>query len=80
MAKYKNVRVAMVMRDLTYAKLSKITGFSASRISDAVNGTRPVADKVRRSIAMALGMSYEWLWTLETEQTACDQNTCAGSR
>ncbi len=62
MAKFKAVRRAMQDRHLTYGKLSKITGFSVGRMCGAVNG-RPASDKVRRSMAMALEMSYEALWT-----------------
>ncbi len=62
MAKFKEVRKVMIDRDLTYDKLAKLTGFSKSRISDAVNG-RPVASKLKKSLALALGEPYEKLWT-----------------
>lgn len=52
------------MRDrrMTYKDLAKITGFSVGRLCGAVNG-RPASDKVRRSMALALGMDYKALWT-----------------
>lgn len=67
MAKFKEVRKAVKRRGLTYAELSEMTGFSVSRISDAVNGRR-VAEKVKRSIAMALEEPYEQLWSFEGEE------------
>lgn len=64
MAKFVHAKRAMKDRRLTYKKLSKITGFSVGRLCGAVNG-RPVSDKVRRSMALALGMDYDALWTEE---------------
>jgi hypothetical protein len=60
----KSIRAKKAMRDrhLTYREISKITGFSVGRLCGAVNG-RPVSDKVRRSMALALGMDYDALWT-----------------
>lgn len=62
MAKFIHARKAMKDRGVTYKKLSELTGFSVSRLCGAVNG-RPASDKVRRSMALALGMDYDALWS-----------------
>ncbi|MFZ0946135.1 MAG: hypothetical protein WB930_13780 [Syntrophobacteraceae bacterium] len=67
MAKFIYARKAMRARRITYRDLSKITGFSVGRLCAAVNG-RPASDKVRRSMALALGMAYDVLWTEKGQQ------------
>jgi hypothetical protein len=62
MAKFIQVKKTMRDRRLRYKDLSKITGFSVGRLCGAVNG-RPVSDKVKRSVALALGLDYAALWT-----------------
>jgi hypothetical protein len=66
MAKFIHARKAMRDRRITYKDLSKMTGFSVGRLCGAVNG-RPASDKVRRSMALALGMDYDALWTEQAQ-------------
>jgi lambda repressor-like predicted transcriptional regulator len=61
MAKFNQVKDAMKAANITYKDLSRLTGFSVSRLCNAVNG-RPASEKVKRSIALALGVAYESLW------------------
>lgn len=61
---FPEVRKTIIDRRLTYGEIAKRTGYSPSRISDAING-RKVADKVKRAIAFALDRTYEQLWTAE---------------
>jgi hypothetical protein len=61
MAKFKEVRKVLIDRDLTYRDLARMTGFSAGRISDAING-RKVARKVKCCIALALRKDFSELW------------------
>lgn len=62
---FREVRKAVIDSDFTYEDLAKITGFSTNRISLAINGHK-VSDKVKRSLALALGRSYEELWKEKT--------------
>lgn len=72
MTKFTTVRKVMRDQRLTYFDLKRATGYSVDRLCAAVNGRR-VSDKVKRSIAMALGKPYETLWSHEEQLGASNK-------
>lgn len=61
MTRFSRARQAMRDSKVRYKDLSVLTGFSVSRLCNAVNG-RPASEKVKRSMALALGVPFEELW------------------
>lgn len=61
---FPEVRKAIIDRQLTQQELARMTGYSQSRVSDAINGKK-VSSRLKRAIAFALDRTYEQLWTAE---------------
>ncbi|MBC2703978.1 hypothetical protein [Desulfobacula sp.] len=58
---FKNVKKEMIDQDLTNKNLAKILGYRTSHICGVITG-RIHSIKVRKSIALALGKDYDFLW------------------
>jgi len=62
----KEVKKALIDRDISAADLAEMTGFSRGHLYGVING-RYKSLRAKKIIALALGKDYRELWGLERE-------------